>query len=109
MIVVEDMPLAIILMLLSLLCLGSWPLFFNILERRGRLPQHTYLDYAVTNFVVGSLFALLLGQLGQGTLNAPNFITQLQQVRNNFLSYTLSYSNLSNCFSEVAAYVDFIS
>lgn len=79
MIVVEDMPLAIILMLLSLLCLGSWPLFFHILERRGRLPQHTYLDYAVTNVVVGSLFALLLGQLGEGTLNAPNFITQLQQ------------------------------
>lgn len=79
MIIVEDMSLAVILMLLSLLCLGSWPLFFNILERRGRLPQHTYLDYAATNFIVGSLFAILLGQLGQETSTAPNFITQLQQ------------------------------
>ncbi|XP_057824387.1 ureide permease 1 isoform X1 [Cryptomeria japonica] len=79
MIIVEDMPLAIILMLLSLFCLGSWPLYFNILERRGRLPQHTYLDYSVMNFIVGSVFALLLGQLGEETPNMPSFITQLQQ------------------------------
>ncbi|KAH9304402.1 hypothetical protein KI387_008806, partial [Taxus chinensis] len=79
MIIVDDMPLAIILMLLSLFCLGSWPVYLNILERRGRLPQHTYLDYAVTNFIVASLFALLLGQLGEETSSMPNFITQLQQ------------------------------
>ncbi|RCV19114.1 hypothetical protein SETIT_3G357700v2, partial [Setaria italica] len=48
----------------------------TLLERRGRLPQHTYLDYSLTNFLAAVLIALTFGQLGGGK---PNFIPQLSQ------------------------------
>ncbi|KAI3959319.1 hypothetical protein MKW98_018909 [Papaver atlanticum] len=34
-------------MLLALIFLGTWPANFAFSERKGRLPQHTYLDYSV--------------------------------------------------------------
>ena len=80
---VEDTTGAIILMMVSLLCLGSWPAFFHVLERRGRHPQHTYLDYAITCFIIALLFALTVGQMGSGGTSSSsdqNFFTQLSQV-----------------------------
>ncbi|KAI4386409.1 hypothetical protein MLD38_004341 [Melastoma candidum] len=41
-------------MLLSLLLLGTWPALFTLLKRRGRLPQHTYLDYSLSNLLYAS-------------------------------------------------------
>ncbi|XP_024534406.1 ureide permease 1 isoform X1 [Selaginella moellendorffii] len=77
---VTDRGWAILLMLCSLWCLGTWPIFFNIAERRGRLPQHTYIDYAISTFAVAVIFALTLGQIGDSDPSAPNFIQQLSQV-----------------------------
>ncbi|KAK8458410.1 hypothetical protein SEVIR_3G374001v4 [Setaria viridis] len=76
MLVIEDKAGAIALMLASLLFLGTWPALLTLLERRGRLPQHTYLDYSLTNFLAAVLIALTFGQLGGGK---PNFIPQLSQ------------------------------
>ncbi|KAH9602630.1 hypothetical protein KSS87_005115 [Heliosperma pusillum] len=66
--VVESKGGAIICMLLSLFFLGTWPAVIASLERRGRLPQHTYLDYTFTNLLAAILIALTFGQIGT-TLN----------------------------------------
>ncbi|KAL2898255.1 Ureide permease 2 [Bienertia sinuspersici] len=59
--------------------LGTWPAILTLLERRGRLPQHTYLDYSITNFLAAVLIALTFGQIGESTPSMPNFLTQLTQ------------------------------
>ena len=77
---IEDKGGAIALMLVSLLFLGTWPAVLTLLEQRGRLPQHTYLDYSITNFLAAVLIALTIGQIGDAKPNKPNFLTQLGQV-----------------------------
>ncbi|KAH0466675.1 hypothetical protein IEQ34_003913 [Dendrobium chrysotoxum] len=77
--VIEDKGGAIALMIASLLFLGTWPAVLTLLERRGRLPQHTYLDYSITNLMAAILIALTFGQIGDSKPNQPNFITQLSQ------------------------------
>jgi Ureide permease len=78
---VEDKGGAIALMLASLFFLGTWPAVMTLLERRGRLPQHTYLDYSITNLLAAVLIALTFGQLGDSKPGQPNFFTQLSQVQ----------------------------
>lgn len=78
---VESKGGAIACMLLALVFLGTWPAILAQLERRGRLPQHTYLDYSFTNFLTAVVIALTVGQIGDGKPNMPNFITQLSQVQ----------------------------
>jgi hypothetical protein len=77
---VESKGGAIGCMLLALLFLGTWPAVLTLLERRGRLPQHTYLDYSITNFLAAVIIALTFGEIGKGTHDAPNFLAQLAQV-----------------------------
>lgn len=93
MFVIEDKLGAIALMQVSLLLLGTWPAFLTLLEQRGRLPQHTYLDYSLTNFFAAVFIALTFGQLGDAK---PNFFTQLSQVFLHFSDFLLvSVSMLS--------------
>ncbi|KAJ3675566.1 hypothetical protein LUZ60_004608 [Juncus effusus] len=77
--IIEDKGGAIALMLASLLFLGTWPAVLTLLERRGRLPQHTYLDYSITNLLAAVLIAVTFGQIGDAKTNMPNFFTQLTQ------------------------------
>lgn len=77
--VVESKGGAIACMLLALLCLGTWPAIMTLLERRGRLPQHTYLDYSITNLLVAVIMAFTFGQLGGSSPDKPNFLAQLSQ------------------------------
>jgi hypothetical protein len=77
---VTDKGGAIALMIAALCFLGTWPAIMNGLERRGRLLQHTYLDYSITNFLGAVLIAFTLGQIGPGKPQSPNFLTQLGQV-----------------------------
>ncbi|OWM75893.1 hypothetical protein CDL15_Pgr009537 [Punica granatum] len=76
---VESKAGAVACMLLSLFFLGTWPAIFTHLERRGRLPQHTYLDYTLTNFLAAVVIAFTLGEIGKGTPTEPNFLDQLFQ------------------------------
>ncbi|XP_058769308.1 ureide permease 1-like isoform X2 [Vicia villosa] len=73
---VESKGGAIVCMLLSLFFLGTWPAVMNLLERRGRLPQHTYLDYTITNLLAAVIIAFTFGQIGT---QDPNFLSQLSQ------------------------------
>jgi len=77
--VVEDKGGAIALMLGALCFLGTWPAVMTLLERRGRLPQHTYLDYSITNLLAAVIIAFTFGQIGSSTPEMPNFLTQLGQ------------------------------
>lgn len=79
--VVESKGGAIACMLLSLLLLGTWPAILTLLERRGRLPQHTYLDYTITNLLAALIIAFTFGEIGTSSIDKPNFINQLTQVR----------------------------
>lgn len=79
--VMSDKGVAIVLMIISLWCLGSWPALFNVLERRGRVPMHTYMDYTIATYCVAVGFALTLGEIGGSSANYPNFTTQLFQVQ----------------------------
>ncbi|XP_010425148.1 PREDICTED: ureide permease 2-like [Camelina sativa] len=76
---VESKGGAIACMILALLSLGTWPAILTLLERRGRLPQHTYLDYSITNLLAAIIIAFTFGQIGSTKPDSPNFITQLAQ------------------------------
>ncbi|RDX75572.1 putative ureide permease A3, partial [Mucuna pruriens] len=76
---VESKGGAIGCMFLALFFLGTWPALLTMLERRGRLPQHTYLDYSITNFLAALLIALTFGEIGKSTPQGPNFFAQLAQ------------------------------
>ncbi|XP_078430188.1 ureide permease 1-like isoform X2 [Wolffia australiana] len=77
--VVTDKGGAIALMFAALFFLGTWPAILTMLERRGRLPQHTYLDYSITNLLAAVVIALTFGQIGGDSPDMPNFFTQLSQ------------------------------
>lgn len=87
---VESKEGAIACMVLSLFFLGTFPALLSLLERRGRLPQHTFLDYSITNYLAAVIFALTLGQFGNSSPDRPNFIQQLSQVA--FIIFTLEIS-----------------
>lgn len=76
---VEKKEGAIACMLLALFFLGTWPALLTLLERRGRLPQHTYLDYTITNLLAAVIIAFTFGEIGKGTVEKPNFLIQLSQ------------------------------
>lgn len=80
--VVESKGGAIVCMLVSLFFLGTWPAVMTMLERRGRLPQHTYLDYTLTNLLAAVIIAFTFGEIGH---TEPNFLSQLSQVNLNFM------------------------
>lgn len=77
---VESRAGAIACMLLALFLLGTWPALLTLLERRGRLPQHSYLDYTITNFLAAVFIAFTVGEIGASTAENPNFLIQLSQV-----------------------------
>ncbi|KAI3467249.1 hypothetical protein Pfo_023912 [Paulownia fortunei] len=79
MFLVESKGGAIACMLFALLFLGTWPALLTLLERRGRLPQHTYLDYTITNLLAAVIIAFAFGEIGKSTDEKPNFLTQLYQ------------------------------
>ncbi|KAG2621006.1 ureide permease 4-like isoform X2 [Panicum virgatum] len=83
---VKDISGAIGLMVVALVLLGTWPVVLAVLERRGRQPQHTFLDFSVTNFLAAVLIALTFGQIGPDTPATPNFLTQLTHFQNNWPS-----------------------
>lgn len=76
---VESKGGAIVCMLFSLFFLGTWPAILTLLERRGRLPQHTYLDYTITNLLAAVIIAFSFGEIGNATAETPNFLNQLSQ------------------------------
>ncbi|GKU99695.1 hypothetical protein SLEP1_g12501 [Rubroshorea leprosula] len=80
---VESKGGAIVCMLLALFFLGTWPALMTLLERRGRLPQHTYLDYTITNLLAAVIIALTFGEIGS---ERPNFSNQISQLQENWPS-----------------------
>ncbi|KAL4574327.1 hypothetical protein LXL04_021156 [Taraxacum kok-saghyz] len=103
--VVDSRGGAIACMLLALFFLGTWPAILTLLERRGRLPQHTYLDYTITNLLAAVIIAFTFGEFGHTNDDKPNFLIQLSQ--NNWPSVlfamaggvVLSLGNLSTQYA----------
>ncbi|PUZ67224.1 hypothetical protein GQ55_3G417600 [Panicum hallii var. hallii] len=104
---VVDRGGAATLMLASLFLLGTWPALLTLLERRGRLPQHTYLDYSVTNLLAAVLIAVAFGQPGENRPGMPSFFTQLSQMQDNWSSVLMAMAggialSLGNLVSQYA-------
>nr|CAB3465975.1 unnamed protein product [Digitaria exilis] len=85
-VLVEDRGGIVALLLVSLFFHGTWPALVTLLERRGRLPQHTYLDYSITNLLAAIIMALTLGQAGESTNGTPKFFCQVAQMQDNWPS-----------------------
>lgn len=79
-VLIEDRGGIVALLLVSLFFHGTWPALLTLLERRGRLPQHTYLDYSITNLLAAVVMAFTLGQAGESTNGTEKFFSQLAQV-----------------------------
>ena len=43
----------------------------------GRVPQHTFLDYSITNYILAIIFAFAFGEAGH---LRPNFIEQVKNL-----------------------------
>ncbi|KAH8966509.1 hypothetical protein BDL97_03G028300 [Sphagnum fallax] len=99
--VMTDRVGAIVLMVLSLWCLGSWPAFFNVLERRGRVPMHTYMDYTIATYCVAIGFALTLGEIGPSSAEYPNFTTQLFQDNGPSVAFAMG-GGLALCLGNIS-------
>lgn len=98
--VMQDEAGAIALMIVSLWCLGSWPALFHLLERRGRVPMHTYLDYTFANYGVAVFFALTVGNMGPDTPQAPNFWKQVFQENGPSVAFALA-GGLALCLGNI--------
>jgi hypothetical protein len=68
----------------------SWPAVWNLIEQRGRIPSHIFLDYALTYLVLGTAVALTLGQLGPATAESPAFLQQLSQQNGRMVAFALA-------------------
>ncbi|KAL6868116.1 hypothetical protein ACP4OV_014961 [Aristida adscensionis] len=105
--ILESKAGAIALILLAIVCGGSFSALMQFMERRGRLPQHIYLDFAIANFLVAVLIAVTAGQIGESKAGMPNFFTQLSQIQDNWTSVlfavagglTLSVGNMMNQYA----------
>ncbi|KAG5062838.1 hypothetical protein JHK85_004021 [Glycine max] len=102
--VVESKVGAIGCMLVSLFFLGTWPAVMTLLERRGRLPQHTYLDYTLTNLMAAVIIAFTFGQIGNAQ---PNFLSQLSQRSFNICTvYSLLWTSSTECHCTVSVVIE---
>ncbi|TVU04220.1 hypothetical protein EJB05_50199, partial [Eragrostis curvula] len=105
--IIENKGGAIALILLSILFGGSFSPAMLYMERRGRLPQHIYLDYSIANVLVAVMIALTLGQIGESKPGMSNFFTQLSQVQDNWPSVLFAVAggialSLGNMISQYA-------
>ncbi|KAF8661086.1 hypothetical protein HU200_057188 [Digitaria exilis] len=78
-VLIEDRGGTVALLLVSLFFHGTWPALITLLERRGRLPQHTCLDYSITNLLAAVIMALVLGQATENSNGTEKFFSQLAQ------------------------------
>lgn len=68
----------------------SWPALWNKVEQRGRIPSHTFLDYATTYLVVAVATALTFGQLGPDGDPPRNFLAQLRQPNGRAVAFAVA-------------------
>src|ERR1035441_4532427 len=84
MILPQSYPAVLFLMVLSLLCLGSWASLFKF-AGKWRFELF-YLDFAIGLLLASVLFAFTLGNIGY---DGFNFIDDLQHVRTGQLARSL--------------------
>jgi hypothetical protein len=91
MIAIDGVPLAIMVMLFGMFFLGTAPAIWNKVERAGRIPSHTMLDYIVSYVLVGVITTLTLGQLGPPPADGrPNFLDQIRQPNGPVTAFALA-------------------
>ena len=90
MITIDGIPLAIVVMLCGLVFLGTAPAIWNKVEKAGRIPAHTMLDYTFAAVIVGVASTLTLGQLGPPRDGLPNFLNQIQQPNGPLVGFALA-------------------
>ncbi|TVU50126.1 hypothetical protein EJB05_01483, partial [Eragrostis curvula] len=88
MLIIENKGGAIALILAALFFIGTFSVLLTLLERRGRLPQHTFLDYSITNLLAS--FIIAFGQAGESKPGQANFFTQLTEIHDNWPSVLIA-------------------
>ena len=64
----------------GLCTLGTWPVLWNFLKRRGGNPRHIYVDYAAIYLCAATFAALTLRQFGHSNpRTTPDFLQQVPQ------------------------------
>ena len=54
------------LLTLGTFLFAAWPLLWEHLDRKGRVPAHSLLDFCIAYLVLALLLTLLLGSVGSG-------------------------------------------
>ncbi|TVU50118.1 hypothetical protein EJB05_01475, partial [Eragrostis curvula] len=90
MLIIENKGGAIALILAALFFIGTFSVLLTLLERWGRLPQHTFLDYSITNLLASFIIAFAFGQAGESKPGQTNFFTQLTEIHDNWPSVLIA-------------------
>lgn len=79
MLVVETRDLALVFMVIGILMLGTWPAVWNFVERKGRHPGHTFIDYGIAYTMTAVVIAMICGQVGSAKPGLPNISEQITE------------------------------
>ena len=64
MLVVTSVAAAIALLVGGTLVLAVWPLCWDHLDRKGRVPAHSLLDFSIAYLLLALPLTLILGSVG---------------------------------------------
>ncbi|HIA35755.1 MAG TPA: multidrug DMT transporter permease [Flavobacteriales bacterium] len=83
--ILESYPLAVVLLIITMLCWGSWPNMFKLTKDDWRFELF-YWDYVLGILLLSLIFSFTLGSFGE---NGRNFIADISQAETTHISSAL--------------------